>query len=59
MEGQDRYEWRDISHLEGLSGPEVEQVLVDIDLQVRALLAEWFPDLDLGEPVMQQAPHPV
>jgi arsenate reductase len=56
VDGQDRYEWRDISHLEGLSGPEVEQVLVDIDVQVRALLAEWFPDLDLGEPVMQQAP---
>src|SRR5690606_33097584 len=56
IDGQDRYEWRDISHLEGLSGAEVQQVLVDIDLQVRALLAEWFPDLDLGEPVMQQAP---
>ena len=56
IDGQDRYEWRDISHLEGLSGAEVQQVLIDIDQQVRALLAEWFPDLDLGEPVMQQAP---
>jgi hypothetical protein len=30
-------------------------VLVDIDLQVRQLVADWFPDLDLGDPVMQQA----
>lgn len=56
IEGQDRQEWRDISHLEGLSGPEVQQVLVDIDLKVRELLGQWFPDLDLGDPVMQQAP---
>lgn len=58
-EGVERIEWRAISHLEGLSPKEVADVLVQIDLRVREVLAVWFPDLDLGEPVMQQAPHPV
>lgn len=56
--GEDRTEWRDISHLEGLSPAEVAEVLVQIDLQVREVLAGWFPDLDLGAPVMQESPTP-
>ncbi|MBK6762300.1 MAG: hypothetical protein IPG68_03045 [Micrococcales bacterium] len=55
-EGVERIEWRAISHLEGLPPTDVAEVLVQIDLRVREVLATWFPDLDLGEPVMQQTP---
>jgi hypothetical protein len=57
-EGLDERRWDDIPHIEGLSADEVAEVLVKIDLRVREALAEWFPDLDLGNPVMQEPPSP-
>lgn len=57
-DGQDRREWREIPHIEGLSAEEVADVLVLIDNRVRELLAQWLPDVDLGDPIMQQSPSP-
>jgi hypothetical protein len=45
--------------LDGASPAEVSAVLIDIDLRVREALAKWFPDLELGEPVMQGVADPV
>lgn len=49
----------DMPELSALSPAQVSEVLVDIDVQVRDALRGWFPDLDLGEPVMQGAADPV
>lgn len=49
----------DMPELSALTPAEVSDVLVDIDIQVRDALRSWFPDLDLGEPVMQGAADPV
>jgi protein-tyrosine-phosphatase len=57
-DGLDQRQWRDIPHIEGLSAAEVADVLVLIDGRVREVLAQWLPDLDLGDPVMQQSPTP-
>lgn len=57
-DGQDRHHWTDIAHIEDVDTPDVPAVLVQIDLRVRKELGQWFPDLDLGDPVMQQPPSP-
>ena len=57
-DGLDQRQWQDIPHIEGLSAAEVADVLVLIDGRVREVLAQWLPDLDLGDPVMQQSPTP-
>lgn len=49
----------DLPPLDGASQAEVATVLIDIDLRVRAALQEWFPEVVLGEPVMQGAADPV
>lgn len=49
----------DLPDLSGLSPAQVSDVLVDIDIEVRDALRGWFPELDLGEPVMQGAADPV
>ncbi len=49
----------DLPALDGASPAEVAHVLVDIDMLVREALTEWFPALDLAEPVMQGAADPV
>lgn len=49
----------DLPELGGLTPAQVSDVLVDIDIQVRDALRQWFPDLDLGQPVMQGAADPV
>ena len=49
----------DLPGLDGASPAEVAHVLVDIDLRVREALTEWFPALDLAQPVMQGVADPV
>lgn len=49
----------DIPALEGAPPAMVSEVLIDIDLRVRDALESWFPDLDLGDPVMQGVADPV
>ncbi len=49
----------DLPELSSLSPAEVSDVLVDIDLKVRDALRDWFPEVELGEPVMQGAADPV
>lgn len=49
----------DLPALDGASPAEVAAVLIDIDLRVRAALQDWFPDIELGLPVMQGAADPV
>jgi protein-tyrosine-phosphatase len=49
----------DLPALEGATPADVSAALVDIDLRVRQALQEWFPDVELGEPVMQGAADPV
>ena len=58
-EDQDRHHWADIPQIEDVRFADVPQVLIDIDERVRSTLATWMPDLDLGDPVMSQAPDPV
>lgn len=57
-EGQDRHHWADIPQIEDVRFADVPKVLIDIDERVRSTLAEWMPDLELGDPVMSQAPNP-
>ncbi len=49
----------DLQSLSGASPAQVAGVLIDIDMRVRDALREWFPELDLGEPVMQGVADPV
>ncbi len=55
---QDRHHWADIPQIEDVRFADVPQVLIDIDQRVRSTLAEWMPDLELGDPVMSRAPDP-
>ena len=58
-EDQDRHHWADIPQIEDVRFADVPKVLIEIDERVRSTLATWMPDLDLGDPVMSQAPDPV
>jgi hypothetical protein len=49
----------DVPPLDDLPPAEVAAVLVTIDEKVREALHDWFPDLTMGEPVMQGAADPV
>lgn len=49
----------DLPAVDGASPAQVREVLVDIDIEVREALRQWFPDLDLGEPVMQGPVDPI
>ena len=55
MEGQ---RW-DVPPIDTASAAEIAEVLGDLDVRVRDALHEWFPDLDLGEPVMSGVSDPV
>lgn len=55
---EDVRRWDDIEQIEDVATSDVGGVLQQIDQRVREALAEWLPDLDLGEPVMQRAPDP-
>ncbi|HPE13416.1 MAG: hypothetical protein H6524_15525 [Actinobacteria bacterium] len=57
--GQDRHHWSDIPQIEDVRTADVPDVLVKIDGKVRDTLAQWMPDLELGDPVMSRAPDPV
>jgi protein-tyrosine-phosphatase len=49
----------DLPPLDAASPAHVSAVLIDIDTRVRAALQEWFPEVELPEPVMQGAADPV
>jgi protein-tyrosine-phosphatase len=49
----------DLPQLEESSPGQVADVMQRIDGLVREALGEWFPDLELAEPVMQGASDPV
>lgn len=49
----------DLPALDGATPADVASVLIDIDLRVRDALNQWFPGLDLAEPVMQGVADPV
>lgn len=55
VEGQ---RW-DVPPIDSASAVEIADVLNQIDSLVRNALQEWFPDLDLGEPVMSGVSDPV
>lgn len=57
-DGQDRHHWSDIPHIETLTANDISEVLNRIDERVRQALSQWMPQLDLGDPVMSQAPNP-
>ena len=49
----------DVPQIDTASAAEIAEVLGDLDVRVRDALHEWFPDLDLGEPVMSGVSDPV
>lgn len=49
----------DLPEVDNLPPAEVAAVLVTIDERVREALRQWFPDLELGAPVMQGVADPV
>lgn len=55
---QDRHHWSDIPQIEDITTADIPDVLNRIDDRVRAMLSDWMPELDLGDPVMAQAPNP-